>query len=359
MGRHAEPNTATAEFERQGVAVCVAPCDVTQPDAVARLLARPELLGLRGLIHAAGVLDDGAILNLTPERLTTVLAPKVSGSWHLHQQTRGLPLDFFVVCSSAAAVLGSAGQANYAAANAFLDALAQQRQAGGLPALSVNWGPFAQAGMAARALAAQPRRGHLPGLDPIELEQAGPLLSRLLALGRAQAAVLPLRVRDLPRLIGPRSSLLAAWLRQPAPAEQPVAARPPELVQRLTAAHPAHRAQLLLARVSEQAAGVLLLPPAQTLDPRRPLREYGLDSLMALDLSAALGRLIGRQLPATLVYEQPTVTALADRLARELGLELPAPAAPADVQRRDTIAEVQQLSDQELEDFVNSSLKPR
>lgn len=346
-----------APDQRQGASVCVAPCDVTHSDEVARLLARPELTGLRGVIHAAGVLDDGALLQLTPERMTSVLAPKVSGSWHLHRLTRGLALDFFVVCSSAAAVFGSAGQANYAAANAFLDALAHQRQASGLPALSVNWGPFAQAGMAARALAAQPRRNNLQGLDPIALEQAGPILGRLLAQGLAQAAVLPIRVRDLPRLIGPRSSLLASSVRQPDLPEQPSAGPPPELVRRLAEAHPAHRAQLVLSRVIEQAASVLLLRTAQTLDPRRPLREYGLDSLMALDLSAALSRMIGRKLPATLVYEQPTAEALAAYLARELGLEVSAPAAPADDQRSAAIAEVQQLSEKELDEFVNESLK--
>jgi NAD(P)-dependent dehydrogenase (short-subunit alcohol dehydrogenase family)/acyl carrier protein len=357
VGRHAGPNAATAELERQGASVYVAPCDVTHAGEVARLLAQPELSGLRGIIHAAGVLDDGALMQLTPERMTSVLAPKVSGSWNLHRQTRGLALDFFVVCSSAAAVLGSAGQANYAAANAFLDALAHQRQASGLPALSVNWGPFAQAGMAARALAAQPRRNSLPGLDPIALEQAGPILGRLLAQGLAQAAVLPIPVRDLPRLTGPRSSLLAASGRQLDRREQPAAEAPRELARRLAEAHPAHRAQLLLANVVEQAASVLLLQTSQTLDPRRPLREYGLDSLMALDLSATLSRMIGRKLPATLVYEQPTAEALAVYLARELGLEVSAPAAPADDQRSAAIAEIQQLSATELEEFVNQTLK--
>jgi NAD(P)-dependent dehydrogenase (short-subunit alcohol dehydrogenase family)/acyl carrier protein len=357
VGRYAEANAATAELERPGVSVCVASCDVTQAGEVARLLARPELAGLRGIIHAAGVLDDGALLQLTPERMTSVLAPKVGGSWHLNRLTRGLALDFFVVCSSAAAVLGSAGQANYAAANAFLDALAQQRRASGLPALSVNWGPFAQAGMAARALAAQPRRSSLEVLNPIELEQAGPILGQLLDQGLTQAAVLPIRARDLHRLIGSRSSLLAPSARQLDVMEPQSAGSPPEWVRRLAEAHPTHRAQVVLAGVMEQAASVLLLQTAQTLDSRRPLREYGLDSLMALDLSAALSRLIGRKLPATLVYEQPTAEALAAYLTHELGLEAPAPAAPADDQRSAAIAEVQQLSEKELDEFVNETLK--
>jgi acyl carrier protein len=164
-------------------------------------------------------------------------------------------------------------------------------------------------------------------------------------------------VRDLPRLIGPRSSLLAASARQLDLPLQPAAGAPPELVRRLAEAHPAQRAQLLLANVIEQAASVLLLQTAQRLDPRRPLREYGLDSLMALDLSASLSRMIGRKLPATLVYEQPTAEALAAYLAREMGLTVSTPAAPADDPRSAAIAEVQQLSETELDEFVSETLK--
>ena len=356
VGRHAEPNPATHELLRKGASVLVAPCDVTKADELARLLGSPELSGLRGIIHAAGVLDDGSLLQLTPERLRYVLAPKVNGSWNLHLLTRGLALDFFVLCSSAAAVFGSAGQANYAAANAFLDGLAHQRRAIGLPALSVNWGPFAKAGMAARSMTSHPRRNTIQGMDAIELEQGGPILGRLLAQGAPQLAVLPIRSRDLPSLTGQRSSLLASLARAPDPMEQATASLPSELERRVAEAHPVRRAQILLTSVIEQAAGVLVLDANQTLDPRRPLREYGLDSLMALDLSTALSRLIGRKLPATLVYEQPTAEAIASYLALELGIEASMPPQPAVDQRTVTIAEVQHLSEQELNAFVAETL---
>jgi acyl carrier protein len=132
--------------------------------------------------------------------------------------------------------------------------------------------------------------------------------------------------------------------------------KPSGLAQRVAEAHPARRAQVLLASVIELAAGVLALEAAQTLDPQRPLREYGLDSLMALDLAAALGGLLGRKLPATMVYEQPTAEALAAYLARELGVDAPRAAEPADAQRLAALAEVQNLSEQELNDIVAETL---
>jgi NAD(P)-dependent dehydrogenase (short-subunit alcohol dehydrogenase family)/acyl carrier protein len=356
VGRHAEASPATDELVRQGASVLVAACDVGQADELARLLERPELAGLRGIIHAAGVLDDGALVQLTPERLKAVLAPKVDGSWNLHRLTRGLALDFFVLCSSAAAIFGSAGQANYTAANAFLDALAHQRRASGLPALSVNWGPFAEAGMAAHTTTVRPRRNPIQSMEAIELEQAGPILGRLLSQSVPQLAVLPIRSGDLSRLAGQRSSLLASVARTPGPTQPQTAAVPPELARRLAAAHPAQRAQILLVSVIEQAAGVLDLDANQKLDPRRPLREYGLDSLMALDLSTVLSRLSGRKLPATFVYEQPTVEAMAACLGRELGIESSIPPQPAVDERAAAMAEVQQLSEKELNAFVAEAL---
>jgi len=193
-------------------------------------------------------------------------------------------------------------------------------------------------------------------MDAIELEQGGLILGRLLSQGAPQLAVLPIRARDLPRLAGPRSSLLASVARTPGPAQPHSAALMPDLERRLAAVHPARRAQILLTSVIEQAAGVLDLAATQKLDPRRPLREYGLDSLMALDLSAALSRLSGRKLPATLVYEQPTAEAIAAYLGRELGLESSLPPRPADDERAAAIAEVQQLSEKELNAFVAETL---
>jgi acyl carrier protein len=186
-------------------------------------------------------------------------------------------------------------------------------------------------------------------MEAIELEQAGPILGRLLAQGTPQMAVLPIHARDLPRLLSGAAGAAS-------PGEQPAAVLQSRLDRRLSEVHPSQRAQVLLTSVIEQAAGVLVLDQAHTLDPRRPLREYGLDSLMALDLAAALGRVVGRKLPPTLVYEHPTAEALAVYLARLLGLEASGPPQPAADERMAAIAEVQQLSEKELDAIVAESL---
>src|SRR4029079_4278167 len=142
---------AIADLETAGATITHSRADVTRDEDVARLIEeiqrdRPPL---RGVIHAAGVRDDGVIGQQTWGRLSTVFAPKVAGAWNLHAHTRDLPLDFFVLFSSAASVFGSAGQSNYAAANAFLGALARERRRLGLPATSISWGPWAEGGLAA------------------------------------------------------------------------------------------------------------------------------------------------------------------------------------------------------------------
>src|SRR5262249_53889840 len=145
---------------------------------------------LRGIVHAAGVLDDGLLAQQTWDRFARVLAPKVAGGWNVHQLTRGVPLDFLVFCSSAASLLGSAGQAGYVTANPFLDALAHHRRARGLPATSVNWGPWADGGMAARMSDQQRQRLAAQGWQAMPADEATDALGRLLEAGTTQAGVL-------------------------------------------------------------------------------------------------------------------------------------------------------------------------
>src|SRR5205085_5839248 len=163
--------TAIEALERAGAQVVVAQADVTREAQVASVLARIDasMPPLRGIIHAAGALDDGLLVNLDRERLAAVMAAKVEGAWNLHALTLNRQLDFFVLFSSVASVLGSPGQGSYAAANAFLDALAHLRRALGLPALTINWGAWAAVGMAARAN--QGRRLALLGMGAIAPQQ--------------------------------------------------------------------------------------------------------------------------------------------------------------------------------------------
>jgi len=189
MGRQGVTGSTRAAIdalEKTGAQVAVARADVAQEEQVASVLARigDSMPPLRGVIHAAGVLDDGLLLNLDQERLSAVMAPKVQGAWNLHALTLNTPLDFFVLFSSVASVLGSPGQGSYAAANAFLDALSHQRRALRLPSLTINWGPWAAVGMAARS--DQSRRLALLGMDAIAPQQGLQVLESLLRQDAAQ-----------------------------------------------------------------------------------------------------------------------------------------------------------------------------
>ena len=170
MGRSGPSEAARAvveELERSGARIVTSAGDVSREDDVARILSEIErtMPPLRGVVHAAGVLDDGVLSEQTRERLAGVMAPKIPGAWHLHRLTRGQPLDFFVLFSSIASLVGSGGQGGYAAANAFLDALAHRRRAEGLPATTINWGAWADAGMWASLSAVDRRRWTSRGMQ--------------------------------------------------------------------------------------------------------------------------------------------------------------------------------------------------
>ncbi len=301
-GRRA-PSAAAAEviagLERSGARVRAVQADVARAEDVARLLSDVAgLPPLAGLVHAAGVLDDGVLLRLDRSRFEKVMAAKVAGAWNLHEQSRGLPLDFFVMFSSAASLLGSPGQANYASANAFLDALAHHRRAEGLPALCINWGPWEGEGMAAG------RRWEAMGLVPIAPERGLGVLGGLLQQGAVQVALIP---GDWPRRTGPMPLLSDLVSRSSGP----------DLLRRVRDASPAERPGILEAAV-RAAVGPLLGPsaPAQ-LDGRRGFMDLGMDSLMAVELRNRLQAQLelSPPLPASLLFDHPTIDALAAYLA--------------------------------------------
>ena len=233
---------------------------------------------LRGVFHAAGVLDDGLISRQSWIRFADVLRPKLAGAWHLHTLTRAVPLDYFVLFSSAAAVLGSPGQASYAAANACLDGLARWRRSLGLPALSVNWGPWAGDGMAAHTDAA--RRWEAVGLTPIDPEKGLDMLEYLLQQpGPGEVGVLP---ADWPRFArqfpGGVPPLFAALSEQGGePEDSGEIAERNAWLERLLAADPDRRLQLLAAHVREQVMTVLKMPPATALNQNQGLFELGME----------------------------------------------------------------------------------
>jgi NAD(P)-dependent dehydrogenase (short-subunit alcohol dehydrogenase family)/acyl carrier protein len=310
-------------------------CDVTDQAALTKVLdqLRRERAPIAGVFHAAGVLDDAMLGQQTPERIAAVLGPKLTGATVLDRLTRDLPIEHFVLFSSSAALLGSAGQVNHSAANACLDALAEQRRAEGLPAVSICWGAWAEVGAAARAGSGVARRG----LQPMLPRDA------LAALGHAMLVehpVIGVLAVDWPRFLdrfpaGARPPLFSSVkpvIATPSlPAGQPATAAPipQNLALQLERAEPAMRPDALLLYIRETAARILglqgELPPADA-----PLREVGLDSLMTVELRNALASACETRLPATLVFENPTCQALADHLGRTVFAELWTEFEPAD-----------------------------
>jgi acyl transferase domain-containing protein/NADPH:quinone reductase-like Zn-dependent oxidoreductase/acyl carrier protein len=321
IGRHQPSDSAQAminDLTESGASVIVAQADVSQADQLAAIFSGiDQSTPLRGIIHAAGINDDGVLTQQTWERFAAVAAPKAEGAWNLHRltQARGDLLDFFVMFSSIASVLGSVGQSNYAAANAYLDGLAHARRALGLPALSINWGPWSEAGMFAVLSEHDRRRRLAQGLQPISTAQGLQVLAQLLQQDTAQIMVLPIEWRKYDT----HAPLFAEVVRDLKPIET---VPPPRVVvdmrAKLQVTSPNQRRGLLFAYVREQAIKVLGLTPSHAIDPRQPLRDLGLDSLMAVELRNALGASLKCSLPATLLFDYPTLDALADFLAKEL-----------------------------------------
>ncbi|WP_327699118.1 type I polyketide synthase [Streptomyces sp. NBC_00459] len=303
------------ELTGLGAEVAVAACDVADRDALASALDLvPARYPLVAVVHAAGVIADGVMTGLTAAQVEQVMRPKVDGVLNLHELTKDTELAAFVLFSSVAGVLGSPGQGNYAAANAFLDAFAERRRADGLPAQSQAWSGWEETSDMSRTLRARDRDGTLPDATlPMPTVYALALFDEALrqddpALTLARFDVAKLRTRGAPALLrglvpaGPAASAPAVQLRDLAPAE---------------------RAERLLAEVRALAAELLGHQDAEALPPDRSLHDSGLDSLTAVELRNRLSVLTGLRLPATLVLDHPAPQALADQLHRAL-------AAPAE-----------------------------
>ena len=288
---------------------------------------------LKGVIHAAGVLADGVMFDMDLEQLAKPLASKVDGTWNLHEATLDLPLDFFVMFSSVAAVLGSPGQSNYAAGNAFLDGMAQYRQSQGLPAISINWGPWAESGMAAEAGRDENVSGR--GMTLLPADKALEVLGQLLQTRASQVAVMSVNWADLLRSAGGK---IPALLRD-------VAADVELAVASDTAEDKAFREDLLKMGTEQRRTALVeffngQLSKIMGMDPDdidivQPLNAMGLDSLMAIELKNKIERRLQTTLPMSAFLHDPSVSSLADYLAENYGKDPAeeaeeAPAKPAE-----------------------------
>ncbi|MFB9968219.1 SDR family NAD(P)-dependent oxidoreductase, partial [Sinosporangium siamense] len=350
VSRRGPDAEGAAELERDLLAlgassVTVAACDVADREALAVLLAGvPAERRLTLVVHAAGALDDTVVTGLTPERLDGVLRPKVDAALHLHELTSGADLSEFVLFSSVMGVLGGAGQANYAAANAALDALAQHRRTRGLPATSLAWGPWeggdvAACGMAGGLAAADRARMARLGLRPIATPDALKLFD--LALSGEDAVVAPLALdlgvlrrlgeETLPVLRHLRPATSTPEGRTPQPSSSRPSSPSPAgrggLRERLEAAAPADREKLLADLVRAQAAAVLGHGASDAVDADMPFKELGFDSLTSVELRNRLGTATGLRLPAALLFNHPTPAALVRHLNDRLFPDHP-PSAP-------------------------------
>lgn len=338
MGRSGASETAQSvlsDLEQEKARVEVVQGDISNRSELAAILDDIEqtMPPLRGIIHAAGVLDDGVLLQQTWERFTHVMGAKVDGSWNLHALTSHLSLDFFILFSSGVSLIGFAGQGNHAAANAFMDALAHYRQANGLPGVSINWGAWSNVGAAAeRNLEEQ----EIEALSPHEGLQ---LLARTLEVDAqtglpvyAQIGALPVNWSQFfapfppgnePPLFAEIAQEIKKQAKEPATKVQIVKTEP-DLLRRLEAALPNKRLSILRDYIREQSALVLGLDRSDAIELQRPLSELGLDSLMAVELRNKLGNALNQTLPATLLFEYPTIGSLTEYLMQEfLVLESP------------------------------------
>jgi acyl transferase domain-containing protein/aryl carrier-like protein len=342
-----EAETALEAMEQAGAEVVVAPADVSDEGQLADVLDNIDRFSppLRGVVHAAMVLDDGFLFQLDEERFKKVMAPKAVGAWNLHTQTLNCPLDFFVLFSSVTSLIGNPGQANYCAANAFLDALAHYRRARNLPALTINWGAIGEVGYLARHGAVSE---HLErqGLAPLSIADATAMLEHLLRRDSAQAGVISIDWQKwgsfMPEAAAsPRfSHLIRANQDQQAMNDHGEGGG--TLLDLILAVKPEERQQALAARLCEQVARVLGASTSE-LDIEQPLTSFGLDSIMAVEMSHWIGNELKMDLPTMALIRTPNLSHLAAQILDQLDARSTATSVP-DLAAASETADVENLA---------------
>jgi len=370
VGRSAPSEQAQKVIDElcgRGIDVVSRRCDISDTDQCAVLLADIERgdAPLRGVFHLAGVLDDGVLRDQTRERFARVLAAKAQGGWNLHQLTRNLSLDHFVLFSSVASMFGAPGQGNYAAANAFLDALAHYRRWWNLPAMSVNWGSWAKVGMAARLGEDEERRMSASGMQAIEPALGFWMLERLMQRNAVQVAAVQVDWKRFAQRLP--ADMTPAWLSDVIGGLQEdddAAVEAAAWRGQLEEAAPADRLELLISVLQQYSMRVLGHGGESLPDAHRPLNELGFDSLTGVEFCNAVSRGTGVQLNPMLLFEYPTLAALSayivgDLLGMDMGDAVPEQSSSTEPEEADegVVEEVAGMSEEEMERLVESQLE--
>jgi acyl transferase domain-containing protein/acyl carrier protein len=355
LGRRGPSPTALqaiAAMQQRGAQVVVLQADVTREEQITAALhsIANSLPPLRGIFHAATILEDRTLLQLDQQSLFAVMKPKMLGAWYLHRATQDMPLDFFVLFSSLAGVMGSPGQSNYNAANTFLDTLAHLRQAQGLPALSINWGIWAEVGLAAAQTQRGQRLSHR-GFGAMSSRLALQVLEHLLTQTEPQVVVSPLHIQLWCQYYPvANNAAMLSWLRERealSSLPQGAVAHEESIRSAILNVPPEERLQKLISHLSKRVAKILGFAQTQ-VDVRQPLNRMGIDSLMAVELRNAIEADFGVSVPVTSFLKGLHLT----QLAQELLDQLP-DTAPADASAESTVT---QLSDQEVDALLGDLL---
>ena len=371
IGRNSPSETAQErirKLETAGTQISVFLGDVSVEKDMVDIFQKIQtsLPPLKGIIHAAGVLDDGFIEQMSWQQFTKVTAPKVAGTWNLHKRTKDIPLDFFVCFSSLASVLGSPGQSNYAAANAFMDTVVQYRRNLGLPGLSINWGPWANVGMAARMGTQQQGRLQNQGLEGIKIEQGLQALEEVLATEEAQIGIFNI---DWSRFLSQLGAKIPAFLSEiasqhPLQGQANKGPKQQKLLEKLKVVTIDQRQRLIVDYLIGVVAKVLRRSKNDLPDPEEGFFNLGMDSLMALDLGRMVQADLGIILSSTVTFEYPDTQALAEYLEEiipkmdqtEDEKEAKSGATNAAVDSENLIAEISQLSEDQMDEAIEQAL---
>ena len=351
---------AIQALENMGANIVIAQADISnqaQISAVFEQLHNAQI-PLKGIVHAAGIAEYQALQDIDLKTLESTLRPKVAGGWLLHQLSLGMNLDFFICFSSIASVWGSRGQAHYAAGNHFLDALAHYRQALGVPALSINWGPWAGGGMASEETQTLLKR---MGLEPWQPEEGIAVLAELLGTNIVQttAAKVDWNIFKPVYEVKKERSLLKQIGTQLQEQGEVQPALRPQFLEQLDALPANKRQNFLIAHLQSQVAEVLGLEPSHLADVQQGFLELGMDSLMAVDLKNRLEVSLGQSLSSTLVFNYPNIEVLANHLATHiLSLE---PSTQQELQKdpkelSQASVELEQFSEDELASLLDAEL---